>query len=91
MTSSRAVPTDDGWRLILSGTERAFYTFDMSALYRGLSARISDRAYDGLTPSDRTWLERVDTPDAWIQQILIERRLGQRRNGVVVGHRRHVP
>lgn len=70
---ARAVPTDDGWRLILSGSGHAFYVYDSSAIFpRGLSARISDRAYEGLTTSDRTLLERVDTPDAWVQQILVE-------------------
>ena len=72
---ARAVPTDDGWRLTLSGTEQTFYIFDSSAVFaRDLSARISQKAHDGLTPSDRTLLARVDAPDAWVQQILVEGR-----------------
>ncbi|ROO29956.1 hypothetical protein SAOR_01975 [Salinisphaera orenii MK-B5] len=72
---ARAVPTDDGWRLFLSGTEQTFYIFDSSAVFaRDLSARISQTAHDGLTPSDRTLLARVDVPDAWVQQILVEGR-----------------
>ena len=72
---ARAVPTDDGWRLTLSGTEQTFYIFDSSAVFaRDLSARISQKADDGLTPSDRTLLARVDVPDAWVQQILVEGR-----------------
>ena len=69
---ARAVPTDDGWRLTLTGSAKAFYIYDMSAIYgKDLSARISDRAHEGLTPSDRTLLERVDRPDAWVQQIRV--------------------
>ncbi|GAB3676763.1 hypothetical protein GCM10028792_16250 [Salinisphaera aquimarina] len=70
---ARAIPTDDGWQLILSGTEQAFYIFDSSAVFAPeLSARISQKAHDGLTPADRTLLARVDTPDAWVQQIQVE-------------------
>jgi len=70
---ARAVPTEDGWLLTLTGTEQAFYIYDSSATFaRGLSARISARAHEGLTPSDRTLLARVDAPDAWVQQILVK-------------------
>ena len=67
----RATPTDDGWRLLLNVSEQTFYTYDPSAVYGDLSARLSDKAHDGLTPADLTQLARVDKPGAWIQQILV--------------------
>lgn len=60
-----AVPIDDGWLVTLTGSYGAYYTYGLNAVFKGRSARTTNRGSDGIAHADRVLLDRVDDPDVW--------------------------
>ncbi len=68
---AKAVPTDDGWLVSLTGGYSRYYTYGLNSVFKGRSATATNRARDGLNFADRILLERVDDPAIWGLQFAL--------------------
>lgn len=62
---ARAVPVDGGWLVSLTGRYSHYYTYGLTTVFEGRSARTTNRGRDGIAQADRVLLDRVDDPDVW--------------------------